>query len=162
MSWFVVHGPPWGGNAVRCARCERSQLRRIQGNVAPLEPQEARWQRAWSRSRGGVGGSRRRRRSGSVSAADEPGKLNSEACRTVGINRSTGSRWRFGRTVERSDGHQLYYAPIATPVVLSGQFLSAQERLVIADGVRAGVTALDRRGAEAKPVDDQSGGGQEA
>jgi len=90
------------------------------------------------------------------------GSSNSEACRTVGINRSTGSRWRFGRTVERSDGHQLYYAPIATPVVLSGQFLSAQERLVIADGVRAGVTALDRRGAEAKPVDDQSGGGQEA
>ncbi len=44
------------------------------------------------------------------------GSSNSEACRTVGINRRTGSRWRFGRTVERGDGHQLYYAPIATPV----------------------------------------------
>jgi len=66
------------------------------------------------------------------------GSSNSEACRTVGINRRTGSRWRFGRTVERGDGDQLYYAPIATPVALSGRFLSPQERLMIADGLRAG------------------------
>lgn len=66
------------------------------------------------------------------------GMSNSEACRRVGINRRTGTRWRYGRTVEVADGRRLYYAPIAAPVVLSDRFLSDDERIVIADGMRAG------------------------
>jgi len=32
------------------------------------------------------------------------GVNNSEACRLVGINRRTGTRWRFGRTILNSAG----------------------------------------------------------
>jgi transposase, IS30 family len=66
------------------------------------------------------------------------GMSNSEACRRAGINRRTGTRWRFGRTVALEDGRQLYYAPIATPRVASRRFLSEDERITIADGLRSG------------------------
>jgi IS30 family transposase len=32
------------------------------------------------------------------------GVNNSEACRLVGINRKTGTRWRYGRTIHNSAG----------------------------------------------------------
>jgi IS30 family transposase len=68
------------------------------------------------------------------------GMSNSEACRQVGINRRTGTRWRYGCVVDLGDGCQIYYEPIAGPVVVSNLFMSATDRLVIADGLRAGHT----------------------
>ena len=37
------------------------------------------------------------------------GISNTEACRIVGINRKTGTRWRYGRTVLNSAGEALHY-----------------------------------------------------
>lgn len=39
------------------------------------------------------------------------GVPNAGACRTVGINRKTGTRWRLGRTIRRSNGKKLHYRP---------------------------------------------------
>ena len=54
------------------------------------------------------------------------GVPNAEACRIVGINRRTGTRWRFGRTITSSSGKSLHYAPvISTPAPeISPRFLS--------------------------------------
>jgi len=65
------------------------------------------------------------------------GMTNSAACRTAGVNRKTGVRWRYGRTVETTTG-QLRYAPIAEEEETSSKFLSSDERIRIADGHRAG------------------------
>jgi IS30 family transposase len=68
------------------------------------------------------------------------GHTNSAACRIAGINRKTGNRWRFGRTVTTEAG-QLHYPPIAVSEPDgSGRFLSDLERIAIADGLRAGRT----------------------
>ncbi len=40
------------------------------------------------------------------------GISNSEACRIVGINRKTGTRWRYGRTVVNSAGEPLHYPAV--------------------------------------------------
>ena len=40
------------------------------------------------------------------------GVSNSEACRLVGINRKTGNRWRYGRTVRNSAGALVIYPPV--------------------------------------------------
>ena len=63
------------------------------------------------------------------------GVPNAEACRIVGINRRTGTRWRFGRTITGSGGKSLHYAPvISTPAPeVSPRFLSEDERIRIAD-----------------------------
>ncbi len=37
------------------------------------------------------------------------GVSNAEACRLVGVNRRTGTRWRNGRTVPRRGGGELHY-----------------------------------------------------
>ena len=68
------------------------------------------------------------------------GVPNAEACRIVGINRRTGTRWRFGRTITSSSGKSLHYAPvISTPAPeISPRFLSEDERIKIADLHRAG------------------------
>jgi len=42
------------------------------------------------------------------------GVSNSEACRLVGINRKTGTRWRFGRTIANTAGEPVHYPPAAT------------------------------------------------
>lgn len=69
------------------------------------------------------------------------GVSNAEACRLVGVNRRTGTRWRNGRTVPRRGGGELHYpgmidsrkaAPPRSP-----RYLSEQERGLIADGRRA-------------------------
>jgi IS30 family transposase len=81
------------------------------------------------------------------------GVSNSEACRTVGINRRTGTRWRFGRTVLNTAGEAVQYPPvrIATPLKpRHPRYLSLAERTVIADlhrekkSVRQIADALDR------------------
>jgi IS30 family transposase len=70
------------------------------------------------------------------------GVNNSEACRLVGVNRRTGTRWRFGRTVTSSSGFELHYAPVAMTKTkaLSARFLSEDERVLIGDRFRAGVS----------------------
>ena len=68
------------------------------------------------------------------------GLSNSEACRRVGVNRKTGCRWLHGRTTH--DKNPYYYRPIVVPSKkASARYLSQQERLVIADGSRAGRSA---------------------
>ena len=101
--------------------------------------------------------SRRRSPKGGVQAEKqlEYGRLiaagvgNSEACRRVGINRKTGNRWRYGRTVRNSAGERVHYAPvkITEPRARSPRYLSEAERLEIADLLRAGhsVRAIARR-----------------
>jgi len=59
-----------------------------------------------------------------------------QACRIVGINPRTGHRWRNGRTSQA--GREADRRPPARPVSLSDRFLSAEERIVIADLRREG------------------------
>jgi len=68
------------------------------------------------------------------------GVNNSDACRQVGVNRKTGQRWRLGRVVNDDTHGEYRYEPIVPPPSdpLSSRYLSDQERLKIADGVRAG------------------------
>jgi IS30 family transposase len=70
------------------------------------------------------------------------GVRNAEACRLVGINRKTGNRWRYGRSVRNSAGERVHYAPvkITEPRPRSPRYLSERERIAIADLLRAGVT----------------------
>ena len=69
------------------------------------------------------------------------GVSNSGACRMVGVNRRTGTCWRYGRTVTSSSGAELHYQPMTTTTtaLLSARFLSEDERVVIGDRVRAGL-----------------------
>jgi len=71
------------------------------------------------------------------------GVSNSEACRTVGVNRKTGTRWRFGRSIPTSAGGDLHYPPVLSTrlEVVSPRYLSEDERGVIADLHRAGMSA---------------------
>jgi transposase, IS30 family len=67
------------------------------------------------------------------------GMNNSAACRVAGINRRTGTRWRYGRTVTNRAGHQLTYPAITKPATtVSARYLSEDERIVIADRLLAG------------------------
>ena len=70
------------------------------------------------------------------------GVNNSEACRWVGVDRRTGKRWGFGRTITSSTGFELHYAPVAMTNAksLSARFLSEDERGLIGDRVRAGAS----------------------
>jgi IS30 family transposase len=70
------------------------------------------------------------------------GVNNAEACRMVGINRKTGNRWRYGRSLRNSTGVLVHYAPVKITQVRprSPRYLSEQERLVIADLLAAKMT----------------------
>jgi len=64
------------------------------------------------------------------------GVSNVEACRIVGINRRTGTRWRYGRTITNTAGEAVHYAPASTrpaPRTRHPRYLSLAERTVIAD-----------------------------
>ncbi|MGH8960704.1 MAG: IS30 family transposase [Jatrophihabitantaceae bacterium] len=67
---------------------------------------------------------------------------NAEACRVVGINRRTGTRWRHGRDITSSSGRRLHYPPVITSrkTHISERYLSEDERVRIADLHRAGHT----------------------
>jgi IS30 family transposase len=69
------------------------------------------------------------------------GVSNSEACRIVGINRRTGTRWRYGRTILNSAGEAVHYPPVrlTAPKAPHPRYLSLTERTTIADLHRAGV-----------------------
>jgi IS30 family transposase len=71
------------------------------------------------------------------------GVSNSEACRVVGINRKTGTRWRYGRDIPATGGRTLHYPPVisasrTTPI--STRYLSEDERITISDLRRSGAT----------------------
>lgn len=71
------------------------------------------------------------------------GVSNSEACRRVGINRRTGTRWRFGRMILNTAGDAVHYPPVLSSSRRGPRhprFLSVDERTVIADLQRAGST----------------------
>ncbi len=53
----------------------------------------------------------------------------------VGINRKTGTRWRLGRTIRRSNGRRLHYPPVINTrlTVISERYLSEDERVRLAD-----------------------------
>src|SRR5450631_2930429 len=92
--------------------------------------------------------SRRRSPEGGVQAEKQQryvqligqGITNSQACRIVGINRKTGNRWRYGRSVANAAGEILHYAPVkivpAKPRSL--RYLCEDERVMIADLLAAG------------------------
>jgi len=63
------------------------------------------------------------------------GLSNREACRLVGINRRTGTRWRLGRTIGNTAGEAVHYPPmrILTPPKRHPRYLSLDKRMVIAD-----------------------------
>jgi IS30 family transposase len=92
----------------------------------------------------------RRRRAGGVQAEKQQrylqliaqGVSNSEACRLVGINRKTGTRWRYGRSVRNSVGELLHYPPVKAKEVRprNPRYLSEHERIRIADLLGAGMT----------------------
>ncbi|MFM9458566.1 IS30 family transposase [Streptomyces europaeiscabiei] len=65
---------------------------------------------------------------------------NSAACREVGINRRTGTRWRYGRKDSDRTGRERFYPPIAeerATDAVSPRYLSEDERITIADLLRA-------------------------
>ncbi len=70
------------------------------------------------------------------------GVSNAEACRLVGINRKTGTRWRYGRSVRNSAGGLVHYPPVKITEARprSPRYLSEQERIVIADLLAAKMT----------------------
>jgi IS30 family transposase len=69
------------------------------------------------------------------------GVPNAEACRIVGINRRTGTRWRYGREIISSSGVRLHYPSVinAAEREISSRYLSEEERVRIADLRRAGL-----------------------
>lgn len=73
------------------------------------------------------------------------GVSNAEACRIVGVNRRTGTRWRFGRTEMGAGGLTIQYpavtttrTPSRTARIRSLRYLTFDERTSIADLHRAG------------------------
>lgn len=70
------------------------------------------------------------------------GVPNAEACRIVGINRRTGTRWRHGREITSISGRRLHYPPViqTRKAEISPRYLSEDERVRIADLHRAGHT----------------------
>jgi len=71
------------------------------------------------------------------------GVSNSAACRTVGVNLRTGTRWRYGRSIPSVGGGLLHYPPVimSGTTVISRRYLSEDERIVIADLHRAGLSS---------------------
>ncbi len=74
----------------------------------------------------------------------QQGVANSEACRIVGVNRRTGTRWRYGRTVINRAGERLHYPAVKTLRTRSRpssvRYLTLAERIAIADLHRDGGT----------------------
>jgi transposase, IS30 family len=96
-----------------------------------------------------VGAGRKTRRGSMVVEKQErfvglirQGVSNSEACRIVGINRKTGTRWRYGRTIRNKAGEPVHYPPVsgAAPQQRHPRYLSLAERTMIATLHRAGVS----------------------
>jgi transposase, IS30 family len=69
------------------------------------------------------------------------GMSNAEASRLVGVNKKTGIRWRFGRTILNRAGDPVHYPPVRTTAhpPRSSRYLSLADRVVIADLRRDGL-----------------------
>ena len=115
-----------------------------------------------------MGQGRRRRPSRGLSEKQQrfvrliaQGVSNAEACRRVGINRRTGTRWRFGRTVRNTAGEVVQYPPVRVPMPAKPRhprYLSLAERTMICDLRREKKdAATDRAGDRPVPVDGQPG-----
>src|SRR5665647_2552286 len=63
------------------------------------------------------------------------GMSNAEASRLVGVNKKTGIRWRFGRTILNRAGEPVHYPPVRTTAhpPRSSRYLSLADRVVITD-----------------------------
>ena len=74
----------------------------------------------------------------------DQGMSNAAACRVVGVNRRTGTRWRYGRKYTNRAGEQWEYLPVVAPTPADtstpSRFLSEYERTKIADYLREGAT----------------------
>ncbi len=69
------------------------------------------------------------------------GTSNAAACRLVGVNRKTGHRWRYGRSVTTRTGAVLTYPAITGPAdPVSARCLVEAERVSIADGLIHGLS----------------------
>jgi IS30 family transposase len=70
------------------------------------------------------------------------GVSNAQACRIVEVNRRTGTRWLYGRSVRRTTGGEVHYPPVINyqQTVRSARFLSEDERELICDRLRAGAS----------------------
>jgi transposase, IS30 family len=68
------------------------------------------------------------------------GVSNAEACRIVGINRRTGTRWLYGRSVPCPTGGEVHYPPVINhqKTERSERYLSEDEREFIAERLRVG------------------------
>src|SRR3972149_2409375 len=66
------------------------------------------------------------------------GMSNAAACRIGGVNRKTGHRWRYGRSITIRAGEIRTYPAITRPAPVSARFLSEAERIAIADGLIRG------------------------
>jgi transposase, IS30 family len=101
--------------------------------------------------------SRRRSPKGGVQAEKQQryvqliaqGINNTQACRIVGIDRKTGTRWRYGRSIRNSSGERVHYPPVKIEEYRprSPRYLSEDERVMIADLLSAGdgVCAIARK-----------------
>ena len=104
----------------------------------------ARWRRSW-KSPGGAPLTDKR---ALYIKLMNQGESNSAACRAVGINRKTGTRWLHGRSVRLIDGNERRYPSILRGARqrpgVSSRFLSEAERVDIADGLshRRGVRSI--------------------
>ena len=104
----------------------------------------ARWRRSW-KSPGGPALTDKR---ALYIRLMSQGESNSAACRAVGINRKTGTRWLHGRSVRLIDGRERRYPSIVREAqrrpALSSRFLSEAERVDIAQGLshRRGVRSI--------------------
>jgi len=73
------------------------------------------------------------------------GVSNAEACRLVGVNRRTGTRWRYGRTIPNGSGVGLHYPAMTIAMTsCSVRYLGEEERVVIADRLLADVSVRAR------------------
>ena len=73
------------------------------------------------------------------------GVSNSEACRIVGINRKTGTRWRYGRTIRNTAGEAVHYPPVRRPrrrILAICRWLSARRSLICTGRVWACAATL--------------------
>ena len=79
----------------------------------------------------------------------EQGIDNAQAFRIVGINRKTGNRWRYGRSIRNSAGERVHYPPVKIEErrPRDPRYLSEDERVMIADllAVGDGVRAIGRK-----------------
>jgi len=99
-----------------------------------------------------VGAERKTRRGGMLVEKQDrfvrliaQGVTNAEACRIVGINRRTGTRWRYGRTILNTAGEPVHYPAVSLIAAKPRhpRYLSLAERTTIADLRRAGFSVRD-------------------